>query len=91
MALKKKSIVETSDKLNHSTNVLLKRWAGLSGLYGYKDMGLEEVVALFESNGWKVVIDDSASPNRTVELYKEEKRVRKEKFVVDEAGRVRMV
>ncbi|WP_159883213.1 hypothetical protein [Paenibacillus puerhi] len=91
MTQKKKSIVDTSDKLQHSTNVLLKRWAGLSGLYGYKSMELDEVLALFKAGGWKVVIDDSQSPNRTVELYKEEKRVRREKFIVDEAGRVRMV
>ncbi|MEK8127292.1 hypothetical protein WMW72_05130 [Paenibacillus filicis] len=91
MTLKKKTITDTSDKLNHSTKVLLKRWAGLSGLLRYKDLELEEVVALFDSNGWSVRIDDSASPNRIVELYKEETRVRREKFVVDEAGRVRMV
>jgi hypothetical protein len=91
MNVKKKNITDISDKLNHSTKVLLKRWAGLSGLYGYKDMELEEVIALFHDNGWSVRIDDSAAPNRSVELYKEEARIRREKFIVDEAGRVKMV
>ena len=79
------------DKLKHVTTVLLKKWAGLSGFYGFKAMEYDEVLALLNTNGWKAVIDDSASPNRIVELYQGDKRVRREKFAVDEAGRVHKV
>lgn len=117
MSVKKSSFESVSDKLNHSTTVLLKKWAGLSGFYGYKAMSFEEVFALLNTNGYRVNIDDSAAPNRIIELYHTEqpkpqideaddaeeievkkpaeptekpveKQIRKEKFAVDEAGRV---
>ncbi|TXK85809.1 hypothetical protein [Paenibacillus sp. N3.4] len=91
MTTKKKTIEATSDKLNHSTKVLLKRWAGLSGFYGYKLMEFDEVCALLNSNGWRLQIDDSVASVRIVELYQGETRVRREKFTMDEAGKVHMV
>ncbi|OBZ08197.1 MULTISPECIES: hypothetical protein [Bacillales] len=91
MSQKKDQIVAVEDKLKHVTTVLLKKWAGLSGFYGFKAMEFDEVFALLNTNGWKVTIDDSVSPNRIVELYQGANRVRREKFAVDEAGRVHKV
>jgi len=91
MSQRKDQIAAVEDKLKHVTMVLLKKWAGLSGFYGFKAMEYDEVFALLNTNGWKVVIDDSAAPNRIVELYQGEKRVRREKYAVDEAGRVHKV
>ncbi|NEW07354.1 hypothetical protein GK047_15225 [Paenibacillus sp. SYP-B3998] len=91
MTKRKKTIEATSDKLTHVTKVLLKRWAGLSGFYGYKAMELEELSALLNTNGWKLTIDDSVSSVRVIELYQGENRVRREKFTTDEAGRIHMV
>ncbi|WP_169081989.1 hypothetical protein [Paenibacillus sp. PL91] len=91
MSQRKDQIVAVEDKLKHVTTVLLKKWAGLSGFYGFKAMEFDEVFALLNTNGWKVTIDDSVSPNRIVELYQGDNRVRREKFAVDEAGRVHKV
>ncbi|WP_141506093.1 hypothetical protein [Paenibacillus luteus] len=91
MTEKKDQLVAVEDKLKHVTTVLLKKWAGFSGFYGYKAMEFKEVLALLNTNGWKVNIDDSVSPYRVVELYQGDNRVRKEKFAVDEAGRVHKV
>ncbi|CAM4230221.1 hypothetical protein FHS16_001187 [Paenibacillus endophyticus] len=91
MSEKKDQVTTVEDKLQHVTTVLLKKWAGFSGFYGFKAMSLDELFALLNTNGWKVIIDDTAAPNRTVELYQGETRVRKEKFAVDEAGRVHKV
>lgn len=88
MSQRKDQIAAVEDKLKHVTTVLLKKWAGLSGFYGFKAMEYDEVFALLNTNGWKLVIDDSAAPNRIVELYQGEKRIRREKYAVDEAGRV---
>lgn len=91
MTQNNEQIAEVADKLNHVTTVLLKKWAGLSGFYGFKSMEYDEVLALLNTNGWKAVIDDSVSSSRVVELYKDEKRVRREKFAIDEAGRIHKV
>lgn len=91
MSERKDQLAAIDEKLKHVTTVLLKKWAGLSGFYGFKAMEFEEVLALLNTNGWKAVIDDSAAPNRTVELYQDEKQVRRERFAVDEAGRVHKV
>jgi len=91
MSQKKDQIVAVEDKLKHVTTVLLKKWAGFSGFYGFKAMGYDELFALLNTNGWKVIIDDSVSPYRIVELYQGETRVRKEKYATDEAGRVHKV
>lgn len=91
MSQKNDQLAAVEGKLKHVTTVLLRKWAGLSGFYGFKAMEYDEVFALLNTNGWKVVIDDSAAPNRIVELYQGEKRVRREKYAVDEAGRVHKV
>lgn len=87
----KKDHTEVTDKLEHVTTVLLKKWAGFSGFYGFKSMGYSELVALLNTNDWKLVIDDSSSSMRVIELYKEETRVRREKFAIDEAGKIHKV
>jgi hypothetical protein len=91
MSQRKDQIVAVEDKLKHVTTVLLKKWAGFSGFYGFKAMGYDELFALLNTNGWKVIIDDSVSPYRIVELYQGETRVRREKYSTDEAGRVHKV
>lgn len=91
MSQKKDQLAAVEDKLKHVTTVLLKKWAGLSGFYGFKAMEYDELFALLNTNGWKLVIDDTAAPNRIVELYQGEKRIRREKYAVDEAGRVHKV
>jgi len=80
-----------AEKLNNVTTVLLKKWAGLSGFYGFKAMDLNEVLALLNTQGWKATIDDSAASSRVVELYQGDTRVRKQRFTIDEAGRVHKV
>ena len=69
MSENKEQLVAVEDKLKHVTTVLLKKWAGLSGFYGFKAMEYDEVFALLNTNGWKVIIDDycfSESNRRTV-------------------------
>lgn len=75
------------DKLDHRVNVLLKEWAGLSGFYGYKDFGPEEILELLNTAGWKTDIDRSDPAARIVVQFKDGAAVRKSKFVLDEKGR----
>ncbi|OMF34161.1 hypothetical protein BK133_12595 [Paenibacillus sp. FSL H8-0548] len=91
MTQKNDQSTAVEDKLKHVTTVLLKKWAGFSGFYGFKAMEYDEVFALLNTGDWKVNIDDSVPSFRVVELFKGEERVRKEKFAIDEAGRVHKV
>lgn len=73
-------------KLDHRVTVQLKEWAGLSGFYGYKDMDLEQVLALLNTEGWKTEVD-SSEPNARVLIMLKDETVRKGKFVLDDKGR----
>ncbi|GMK40312.1 hypothetical protein PCCS19_33680 [Paenibacillus sp. CCS19] len=75
------------DKLDHRVTVLLKEWAGLSGFYGYKEFGLEEVLALLNTAGWKTDVDASDPAARVVVQFKDGSVVRRSKFTLDEKGR----
>lgn len=78
---------EAMEKLDDRVKVLLKKWAGLSGFHKYKDMDLDEIFQLVNTEGWKTEIDKSNPSIRAVQMLKET-TVRRAKFVVDEQGRV---
>jgi hypothetical protein len=78
---------EATEKLDDRVKVLLKKWAGLSGFHKYKDMDLDEIFQLVNTEGWKTEIDQSDPSIRLVQMIKEV-TVRRAKFVVDEQGRV---
>ncbi|WP_127534734.1 hypothetical protein [Paenibacillus kobensis] len=75
------------DKLDHRVHVLLKEWAGLSGFYGYKEMELDEIMELVNTQGYKTEVDRSDPSARIVVMFKDGSAVRKSKFVLDEKGR----
>ncbi|NHN29568.1 hypothetical protein [Paenibacillus agricola] len=78
---------EVIAKLDERVKVLLKKWAGLSGFHKYKDMDLDEIFQLVNTEGWQTEIDKSDPLIRAVQMSKETTH-RRAKFVVDEQGRV---
>jgi hypothetical protein len=78
---------EVMEKLDERVKVLLKKWAGLSGFQKYKDMDLDAIVQLVNTEGWTTAIDDSDPSIRAVQMSKET-TFRRAKFIVDEQGRV---
>ncbi|MDF2926168.1 MAG: hypothetical protein K0R57_5082 [Paenibacillaceae bacterium] len=75
------------EKLELRVKVQLKKWAGLSGFYGYKEMDFDQIYKLVNSGGWKTEIDASDPAKRVLRMTKEGV-VRKAKFTLDEKGRV---